>query len=393
MSRKEELKELFSFTSGEIKGIRVLILIIVIIMGSRIYFDLTSEEYIEDNTAFLKEIEEFNAGLIPIDDQTYENRLDKYILQRYDSLKLFNFDPNTTTHAQFIELGLTEKQIETIQKYISRGGKYYDKQDFQRTYGIRQKQYEILKPYISLPEKSSYSKNNYDYYENDNYKQYEKNKYLNYKDSSLYFNPNKSNAQNWLNLNFSEKQTEIIMKYFQNGGVIYQKEDLLNIFCIDEEKLNEIKSFIIIETQKDKLAQEIIKIPDQIDLNLYSEDEFYSFGGFWKFNAAKIVKYREMLGGFYKKEQLLEIYGMKKEYYYKITQTVTADKSKIKKININFAEAEELSKHPYIKYHNANAIIEFRNTNGAFTDIHQLRDSKILSQTIFDKLKIYLTVK
>ena len=388
MSRKEQIKELLTFTKGEIQGIRVLIILIVILIVVNISLDYFPSVKQSDNTSFLQEVKEFNAGLTPLTDDDYESRLDKYITQRYDTLKLFSFNPNTTTNKQWTKLGLTNKQITTIDKYLSRGGKFYDKKDFQRMYGIRQKQYEILKPFIDLPDKSNYQQNyRQDNKQNDYYSDsYEE---LSSSDSSLYFNPNTSTPQNWEKLNFSEKQVNVIQRYFENGGKIFKKEDLLKIYCINEDKYNEIEKFIKLPKNE---VQNII-VETKIDINTFSEQEFIARGGFWKYNAEKIIKYRIQLGGFYKKEQLLEIWGMKKEYYDKVSDDIVVSKIQLRKININFAEEEDLSAHPYLKYHNANAIVEYRDKNGSFKNILELRQKKILSQTMYDKIKIYITVK
>ena len=63
---------------------------------------------------------------------------------------LFYFDPNTITVPEWKRLGLREKTIKTIENYRSKGGHFYKPEDLQRIYGLRNDEYERLKPYIKI---------------------------------------------------------------------------------------------------------------------------------------------------------------------------------------------------------------------------------------------------
>jgi DNA uptake protein ComE-like DNA-binding protein len=388
MSRKEDLKDLLSISNGERKGITVLFLIVFFLLISYASVKFIKPREPVHDPEFEKEVAEFIKGLEPLEDENYESRLDKYIIQRYDTIELFDFDPNNTSENEWKKLGFTEKQISTIQNYIDKGGVFSDKEDFRKIYGIRQKQFEILKEYITLPENNNQNK-----YQNnfaDNFKDYKSKISLNQKDSSLYFNPNKSTPGNWKKLGFSDKQTESIINYFDKGGKIFKEDDLKKIYCISEEKYQEIKTFIKIPNISNN---QVVLVNKKVDINSLSEEEFVALGGFWMYNAKKIIKYRILLGGFYKKEQLLEIYGMKPEYYDKIADDIIISNSKIIQININYIEERELSAHPYFRANIAHSIIEYRNKNGPFKSIEQLREKNLISKTTLEQAKIYLTVK
>lgn len=66
---------------------------------------------------------------------------------------LFSFDPNTTTKADFIKLGLPEKTAAMILKFREKGGTFRKKEDLQKIYGLKSKDYERLAPYITLETK------------------------------------------------------------------------------------------------------------------------------------------------------------------------------------------------------------------------------------------------
>lgn len=62
----------------------------------------------------------------------------------------FPFDPNTADSTAFLRLGLRPWQVRNIYKYRARGGVYRRPQDFARLYGLTQKQYRELEPYIRI---------------------------------------------------------------------------------------------------------------------------------------------------------------------------------------------------------------------------------------------------
>lgn len=62
----------------------------------------------------------------------------------------FAFDPNTADSTQLLRLGLQPWQVRNIYKYRAAGGVYRQKEDFARLYGLTQKQYKELEPYIRI---------------------------------------------------------------------------------------------------------------------------------------------------------------------------------------------------------------------------------------------------
>ena len=50
---------------------------------------------------------------------------------------LFQFDPNTITASDWQRMGLNEKTSKTIEKYVSKGGKFYKAEDLMRSGGCR----------------------------------------------------------------------------------------------------------------------------------------------------------------------------------------------------------------------------------------------------------------
>ncbi len=62
------------------------------------------------------------------------------------------------------------------------------------------------------------------------------------------------------------------------------------------------------------------------------------------------------------------------------------------KININTCSAQELTKIPKIGLVKAQAIIEYRDNNGLFTSIEDIKKVKGIGDSLFEEIKIYITV-
>lgn len=66
------------------------------------------------------------------------------------AIRLTTFDPNTADSTQLLQLGLSPWQVRNIYKYRAKGGVYRKPEDFARLYGLTQKKYRELLPYIRI---------------------------------------------------------------------------------------------------------------------------------------------------------------------------------------------------------------------------------------------------
>ena len=102
------------------------------------------------------------------------------------------------------------------------------------------------------------------------------------------------------------------------------------------------------------------KTDEMVELNSADTTRLKMLRGIGSGYAKMIVAYREKLGGFYKAEQLLEVYKFSDETYQKIKHQLSVDTTLIRKIKINEATVKELKSHPYISYYQALSIVENR---------------------------------
>lgn len=84
--------------------------------------------------------------------------------------ELFYFDPNSASTSDWKKLGVRDKTIATIQNYLSKGGKFYKKEDIGKIWGLHENEVQRLMPYVQIqhvnseksPAEKHYEKKVYD---------------------------------------------------------------------------------------------------------------------------------------------------------------------------------------------------------------------------------------
>lgn len=107
--------------------------------------------------------------------------------------------------------------------------------------------------------------------------------------------------------------------------------------------------------------------------------------------AIRIIRYRNRLGGFDNKKQLMEVYGIDTTKYKEINDQLTIDQSKIIKIPINTVSFASLRQCPYLNYKQASAIIEYRTQHGRYSSIDDVKNVVIITPGTLTKIAPYLS--
>lgn len=109
--------------------------------------------------------------------------------------------------------------------------------------------------------------------------------------------------------------------------------------------------------------------------------------------ARTIVNYRNKLGGFYAKEQLLEVYRFKEETYQKIQHQLQVDTTLIQKIPINEASIDELKRHPYIRYFQAKSLYDNRlkRPGKRYNSVNDVVEDKDVTPAFIQRIAPYLS--
>lgn len=106
---------------------------------------------------------------------------------------------------------------------------------------------------------------------------------------------------------------------------------------------------------------------ETIELNHADSIQLKKIPGIGRGYSIAILQYRNRLGGFHKKEQVLEIEGRPPSILNYLE--VQGD---VQKIEVNKLSVNQLRKHPYINFYQAKAIWDYRQKYGKIKDINQL---------------------
>jgi len=208
------------------------------------------------------------------------------------------------------------------------------------------------------------------------------------------FDPNTLDAAGWQRLGLSEKQAAAILTYRNKGGRFRTAEDVGKMYTINPNFYTRIAPFIHIAPMVREVkpyVQPPARVLRVIELNTADTLQLQEIVGIGPAYARRIFKYRERLGGFHHKMQLLEVYGLDSLKYAEIAGQLNVDASAVKKLMINHLVAGELKNHPYLNYKQINAIVQYRKQHGNYSNIADLNQVVLLSAETLAKLEPYIS--
>ncbi|MET3112552.1 competence protein ComEA [Pedobacter sp. CG_S7] len=215
------------------------------------------------------------------------------------------------------------------------------------------------------------------------------------------FDPNTLDKQGWQMLGFSEKQAQAILNYVQKGGVFRKVEDLEKLYVVSPETYKMLKPYVRIKVALQQKENLIFKKQPasnkgpvtvvMVEINSADTLVLDKIRGIGPAFARRIVKYRERIGGFHKKEQLMEVFGLDSVKFKEIKDQVYLDVSGLKKLNINTAKLEDFKNNPYLRYKQVNAILQYRAQHGNYGNFADLKKVAILTPEILEQLAPYIS--
>lgn len=208
------------------------------------------------------------------------------------------------------------------------------------------------------------------------------------------FKPQEYSIEDWKYLGLSKKQAEIVVKFSKNG--IRNYEHLKKIFVIPAPLFDLIKDSVIYTQSETNFnsfkTEKKEKLIEKIDVNKASLEQLIDLPFIAEKTGAKIIQYRDRLGGFVAKEQILEIRGVYVDLYQKFEKYLDVDLSAVSPIKLNTCTVDEIRNHPYFNWNIANSIVKIREQNGKFNSIDDIKKSKLIDLELFEKLKPYLSL-
>ncbi len=134
-------------------------------------------------------------------------------------------------------------------------------------------------------------------------------------------------------------------------------------------------------------------VRERLDLNLASANELMKIKGIGEVLSARIVKFRDALGGFLLAEQLYDVYGLDESVANRVMEHYAVlTKPRIKPIDINLASEQEIASVIYINRTLARRIVAYRISNGPIEDWDELTKIEDFPVDQIDRIKLYLTL-
>lgn len=304
------IKDYFSFTKGEKRGVVVLLTIIIFFTFSIHFIKYLRVVDQTDFSKFDEEISKFEKEMVQQRHQDSIVRATKYAPKI--PTDFFEFNPNETEDSNWLKLGFKEWQVKTINNYKAKGGEFRVKSDVSKIFGITDTLYNLLYPYILLPEsleKKPYEKNHTNDFPKKNYEPYKK-KELIILDINL-CDTTQLQELKGIGSAFSKR----IIKYRESLGGFTSINQLKEVYGITDEIFNQISPNL-------KLSNTTIH---QININQADEEQLkkHPYIG-WKI-AKPIVAYRKSHGKYTAVSDIKKIHLITDEIYSKIAPYLKVD--------------------------------------------------------------------
>lgn len=297
------LKDYFNFTKKERKGIVFILFVILVIIMLPLFFPYFIKEGKMDTTQFEKEIAQLKIDSSSEKNYTknhkegYYNDYTPAAKKDYSLAKteVFFFDPNTATVGDWVRLGVREKTAITIQKYISKGGKFYKPEDIKKIWGLSKTDVERLMPYVSIKnEKKEYV--HYDQKEYQNKKEIQKVD-INQADTTQYI----------LLPGIGSKLSKRIIAFREKLGGFYSISQVGETYFLPDSTFQKIKPYLVVNSKAIK----------KININSASVDEMKTHP-YIRYNMANaIYQFRQQHGNFNSVEDIKKIMTVTDDFYNK----------------------------------------------------------------------------
>lgn len=205
------------------------------------------------------------------------------------------------------------------------------------------------------------------------------------------FNPNFISDYKGYTLGMSIEEIDRLLQFRKTNRYVNSVEEFQKVTQVSDSLLNKISPYFKFPdwvTKKNK------KTVAKLDINKATAVDFQKVKGIGVTLSNRIVKFRSLLKGFVTTEQLQEVYGLDANLIKEIKKHFEIKKKLLpNKININKANAHEISALVYINYQLALNIIEYRTLHEKINSLEELKKVADFPSEKFERIKLYLCVQ
>jgi len=312
---KQMLSSYFSFTKKERTGIFILLSFVVVFILLPFAYPLFIKTKQPAASAFQKEIAQlkiqqqdssnaYTGNYVEDTYAPYTQPSEKNYNDYKPKGELFYFDPNTASVNDWQRLGLKDKTIATIQKYLSKGGHFYKAEDIGKIWGMHADEIARLLPYIKIALKE----NNYPQ------KKFETKNFDKPKKSPSLIDINTADTSSLIALpGIGSKLAQRIINFRDKLGGFYKVEQVAETFGLPDSTFQKIKARLTLNNATIK----------QLNINTATVDEMKSHPYIRYALANAILQYRTQHGNFTAVADIKKIMLVTDEMYAKLEPYIT----------------------------------------------------------------------
>lgn len=228
------------------------------------------------------------------------------------------------------------------------------------------------------------------------------------------FDPNKLSVEEWQELGLPKYMAQRIINYRQKVSDFTYKAELGKIYGLPDSVFQQLYPYIALPETKpsrfergqaianttpppnryeDRSTPRASFILAPFNINTADTTQLKQIRGIGSKLSARIVKYRNGLGGFHAMAQLQEVYGLQPEVVDSLQKyAFVPDVYTPPQLSINTATADELKAHPYISSNVARAIVAYREQHGPYKKVEDVQQVKLINSDLFGRLRPYLSL-
>lgn len=213
------------------------------------------------------------------------------------------------------------------------------------------------------------------------------------------FDPNTFSEAGWLSFGLKPKTVGTILKFREKGGRFRSPEDLRRIYGLHPEQAEQLIPYVQIPASVSIPVNNYPAKPSSafhpspsppLDINQADSTAWEALPGIGPKLASRIIKFRDVLGGFYQVSQVAEVFGLPDSVYQRILPGLFCKPGQQIRLSVNESNVQELARHPYIRRSLASHIIAYRNIHGSFSAIEQLLNIHALDSLAYARLVPYI---
>lgn len=355
-------KDFFYYTRGEQRGIVVLLVLIGVVLVGKLTLPywIPKHDLPDWQKQYVAEVYSLNDSL-------------QFEAETRKSDSLFFFNPNKINSEELSLLGFSPSQSKAYLSYRSKLGSFKNVNFIYKVYGLDSTKVNKLRPYmiweISKPGKKA--------------RKFTMEKHI----EIVWVNFNKVGEQ-FLNEQIASEIIKDSIRTLLLKNKINKSLPLSKVQQYSDKKLLSWllrnKSHSLVKESKQQVEGGI-----RIELNAADTIQLKCLKGIGSKLACRIVKYRNLLGGFYRIEQLKEVYGISADLFVRVKAHVFVDVKLIDVIKFDNKKVSEISKHPYFEFDQAVSLFNlYRKRKRLYKrDIVKL---KSINEEDWDRIQYYL---